>query len=660
MKSSTQCNRKLRVVRLAITVGLAMLFVAVLLCGLRKVAPAHATPGILHVDGASGSDTTGCTDPANPCATIGYALGQAGEGDTILVAQGTYTENLVITKTVTLEGAYKSAGWSRCLGRYATTIDGNQSGAVITVTLESTHTTTAVIDGFTITNGNRGIHILVSSVSIRNSKIIHNHTAGDGGGVRIDRSHVTITNTLIADNESGHVGGAMIMGKWDTYPGTTVRIYNSTIAYNTAAGYYNGIFNSNSSLQIFNSIVWGHEGQDLYCGPTPCGGVTYSDIEMGLPGEGNISEDPRFVDPANGDYHLRPDSPCIDAGINEFASETDWEMDPRPLDGDLDGAPVVDMGADEFQMVLAAYQAWHGLPSHAPAPYTSTDPIVISNHITAAQAQGIDGFVVDWYGPPDGLLNDTDREFIDRATAELLQQSEERGFYAAILYDEGTVSAAGVPTTAYQTRVISDLLYARRYLTLPAYLLVNRRPAVFVFPYDDVDPHIDWTEVRDQLGITVTLFDKDPNPGDPGHDTQFDGFYAWVQPTAGEWLSDCTEWGEGYLTWFYNTMASPTYAEKGTVGGVWPGFDDSLAPWGSGRCMSRRCGQTWRDTWRFVKQYNPPIVLIQTWNDFEEGTDVEFGIGHCVYLPLVMRDAPAAVGTGEKLRVVNPCTADLR
>jgi hypothetical protein len=335
------------------------------------------------------------------------------------------------------------------------------------------------------------------------------------------------------------------------------------------------------------------------------------------------------------------------------------EGNPRPLDGDLDGAAVADMGADEFQTVLAAYQAWHGLPSHAPAPYTSTDPIVISNHITAAKARGIDGFVVDWYGPPDGLPNDTDREFIDRATGELLQQSEGRRFYPAVLYDEGTVSAAGVPTTAYQTRVISDLLYARRYLTMPAYLLVNSRPAVFVFPYDDVDPYIDWTEVRNQLGITVTLFDKDPNPDDLEHDAQFDGFYAWVQPTGGEWSPDCTEWGEGYLTWFYNTMASPTYAEKGTVGGVWPGFDDSLAPWGSGRCMSRRCGQTWRDTWWFVEQYNPPIVMIETWNDFEEGTDVEFGIGTCVYLPLVMRDAPAVAFTEKHPPVVNPCVTKL-
>ena len=112
-----QSNRRLWAVRLAITVGLAMLFLAALLCGLREVTPARADPGIRFVDGASGSDTTDCTNPTSPCVTIGYALDQAEDFDTILVAQGTYTENLVITKTVTLEGGYEPGSWSRRLDR---------------------------------------------------------------------------------------------------------------------------------------------------------------------------------------------------------------------------------------------------------------------------------------------------------------------------------------------------------------------------------------------------------------------------------------------------------------------------------------------------------------------------------------------------------------
>lgn len=288
----------------------------------------------------------------------------------------------------------------------------------------------------------------------------------------------------------------------------------------------------------------------------------------------------------------------------------------------------------EFNLVLAAYQAWFGLDNHIkPPPYISTDTAVISGHIAAALDRGIGGFAVDWYGPEAGALNDQERAFIDEATRRLLQQSEGRGFHIALMYDEGTVRTAETITTAYESRVISDLLYARHYFTMPAYLHINEYPALFVFPYPDVDPYIDWARVREQLNVTVTLLDEDPNPYSPTHDAQFDGFYAWVQPTAGQWLTDCTEWGEGYLRWFYETMASPPYADKVTVGAVWPGFDDSLAPWGSGRCMWPRCGQTWRDTWSLAVQYNPPIVMIDTWNDFEEDTDIEYGTGECLTPP---------------------------
>ncbi len=296
----------------------------------------------------------------------------------------------------------------------------------------------------------------------------------------------------------------------------------------------------------------------------------------------------------------------------------------------------------EITLTLAAYQAWFGLNSHIkPPPYISTDTTVISGHITAALAQGIDGFVVDWYGPEAGAPNDPDRRFIDEATLKLLQQSEGRGFYVALMYDEGTVSRNETLTTAYQSRVISDLLYARRYFTMSAYLHLNEYPALFVFPYGTVDPYIDWAQVRAQLGVTVTLFDKDPNPYSPTHDAQFDGFYAWVYT---QWRTDGTDWGEGYLTWFYNTMATPTYTNKIAIGGVWPGFDDSLASWGSGRYMWRRCGQTWCDTWSIAAQYAPPIVMIDTWNDFEEGTDIEFGTGECL---TPSREKCAPLGGGQ-------------
>jgi hypothetical protein len=304
-----------------------------------------------------------------------------------------------------------------------------------------------------------------------------------------------------------------------------------------------------------------------------------------------------------------------------------------PLDRPATNASYPACGTDA--VVFAEYQAWHGLPSHQqPPPYTSTDPAVIRRHIRMAQEQCIDGFVVDWYGPPAGMPNDQDRAFIDLAFDELLAQAETYNFKAALMYDEGTLRGTA-PLTA--TRAISDLRYAAGYFARSSYLSINNRPALFIFPYPDVDPDIDWHTVRQQLGISLTLIDEDPNPDQPAHDAHFDGFYAWVQATNGQWQADGSEWGEAYLRWFYPTMAGSPYGDKVTVGGVWPGFDDSLARWGSNRYMSRRCGQTWADTWRLVEEYDPPYVMIATWNDFEEGTDIENGIGCRLYLPAVSK-----------------------
>ena len=77
--------------------------------------------------------------------------------------------------------------------------------------------------------------------------------------------------------------------------------------------------------------------------------VTYSDVEWGYEGEGNIDYYPRFVDPANGDFHLGIGSRCIDAGNNAalYLPEFDFEGDARILDGDEDGIGIVDMGVDE-------------------------------------------------------------------------------------------------------------------------------------------------------------------------------------------------------------------------------------------------------------------------------------------------------------------------
>ncbi|MFN8495255.1 MAG: endo-1,3-alpha-glucanase family glycosylhydrolase [Caldilineaceae bacterium] len=275
-------------------------------------------------------------------------------------------------------------------------------------------------------------------------------------------------------------------------------------------------------------------------------------------------------------------------------------------------------------LVLAEYQVWYGLPSHkGTPPYISTDPNVIARHIQAAQAQCIRGFVLDWYGTPTGLVTNADRQFEDDAATEILRQANTIGFNVALMYDEGTLRDVASPEL-YTTRVISDLRYAERHLLQPSYLKWHDQPLLFVFPYEAIDSYIDWNAVRQRLDFPVVLIDKDPDPTAAAHDARFDGFYSWVQASTSQWLPN--DWGGMYLKWFYRTMATSAYANKLTIGGVWPGFNDKRNVRSTERYMARRCGQTWIDTWNLVKAYHPPIVLISTWNDFTEDTDIEDGI----------------------------------
>ncbi|MBN1483537.1 MAG: BMP family ABC transporter substrate-binding protein [Chloroflexia bacterium] len=78
-----------------------------------------------YVDGAMGGDDSDCSGPGDPCQSIAYAIEQAGDTDTILVAQGTYTENVWIDRWVTLEGGYEAVSWTRSITQYETIIDGS-------------------------------------------------------------------------------------------------------------------------------------------------------------------------------------------------------------------------------------------------------------------------------------------------------------------------------------------------------------------------------------------------------------------------------------------------------------------------------------------------------------------------------------------------------
>jgi hypothetical protein len=127
-----------------------------------------------------------------------------------------------------------------------------------------------------------------------------------------------VNNTIVG-------GGGIGTGR-----GTIARIENNVIAFGRT-----GINDSGLAATIRNNNVFGNERN-------------YAREDLtGV--DGNISEDPLFLDPENLDYRLSPGSPAIDGGANDApgVSDTDFDGNLRPVDGDADGAAVIDMGAFE-------------------------------------------------------------------------------------------------------------------------------------------------------------------------------------------------------------------------------------------------------------------------------------------------------------------------
>jgi hypothetical protein len=284
-------------------------------------------------------------------------------------------------------------------------------------------------------------------------------------------------------------------------------------------------------------------------------------------------------------------------------------------------ARLTHVAAGPSPEVVALYEAWFGHPQHIAVGYSSQDPATLTGQIRHAQAMGISAFVVDWYG---------DREpFIDKSYALMQQAAEKNHFHVAMMYDETENDDDSTDEALADFTMFHDT-YLTKASGHQAYLTYEGRPVIFIFPKGG---HTDWNKVRalvNQWNPAPILIQENL----PGADAAaFDGFYAWINPGEKGWSPDGSNWGEGYLSNFYQTMKSK-YPDKIIVGGAWASFNDSKAHWGLNRHISARCGQTFTDTFNFWrKQFPPdqviPFIMVETWNDYEEGTAVERGIPDC-------------------------------
>ncbi len=297
---------------------------------------------------------------------------------------------------------------------------------------------------------------------------------------------------------------------------------------------------------------------------------------------------------------------------------------PRGCTGNGSAQPIAlkYRAAGNSPEVIALYEAWFGHPRHIAVGYSSHDPSVIDRQIHQAKDRGISAFVVDWYG---------DREpFIDRSYALMQAAAQKNSFRVAMMYDETTQDDGATDEAIADFTMFHDTYLSDKSAGHQAYLTYQGRPVIFIFP---TGKHTNWDKVRavvDQWNPKPWLIYENL-PGQ--YADAFDGFYAWISPGDKGWAADGSNWGEQYLSNFYQTMQQK-YADKIIVGGAWAGFDDSKASWGLNRHIAPRCGQTYQDTFNFWrKEFTPdnpiPFLMLETWDDYEEGSAIEPGIPTC-------------------------------
>ncbi|MDP8229402.1 MAG: T9SS type A sorting domain-containing protein [Candidatus Electryoneaceae bacterium] len=313
--------------------------------------------------------------------TIQAAIDASFDGDTVLVHPGEYVENIDFCgKAIVVIGNPDDPS--------EVIIDGDENGSVVRFANEED--ANSVLSGFTLTNGTGssdlmgdrcggGIICLISSPTLTHLKITEN-VARFGGGIFVQYSSPKVSYVSITNNQAYTSGGGLYCSRE-----TDVEISFTLICGNSARNYGSGVdcFTSAHCLftnvaiinntggaggfatiacddvEIINSILWGNNGCQIFNGVANQDTliISHTNIEGGEEGietnnnceiiwlEGNIDEDPQFVNPDEGDFHLTEDSPCIDTGTAFFVWEGDTliNLSEEQYIGD---AP--DMGAFEY------------------------------------------------------------------------------------------------------------------------------------------------------------------------------------------------------------------------------------------------------------------------------------------------------------------------
>jgi hypothetical protein len=286
--------------------------------------------------------------------------------------------------------------------------------------------------------------------------------------------------------------------------------------------------------------------------------------------------------------------------------------------------------------VLAFYYPWYGVDRsgiqgrhwgninaaahdasaspHYPAcgVYDSMDPALVTSHIDLAKSNGITGFIVSWWGLKSKQTRD------DSSVPLMLQCADREHFKISVYWEQAPGSGA-----KRKAQAINDLVHlVTSFGTNNAFLKVDGKPVIFV--YERVlsqIPKADWPTIisgaRAKAGPFLLIADK----FEEANARLFAGLHryniAWAG--VGKTPDELRAWAAQYdadavkLARQYRRISCVT---------VIPGYNDTKMR-KPGRNVDRQDGQVYRTLWEEAIKANPDWVVITSWNEWIEGTEIE-------------------------------------
>lgn len=242
--------------------------------------------------------------------------------------------------------------------------------------------------------------------------------------------------------------------------------------------------------------------------------------------------------------------------------------------------------------------------------YDSHDTAEIDRQLAEAHEAGLTGLVVSWWGQ---------HSFEDQSLALLAPRAANFGLKVSAYLE----TLAGKSEAEREANAVADLVYlVRSYGESPAWLRVGGHPVVFVYTNAAGQLSLSaWNRalarVRAQSphGIAVIV-----QKIDPAWLAVFDGAetYGAGMPDPPVRLDQIAQVASaGY------TQAVALAGEKIIAVSVKPGYDDSHLGRSHPRTYPRESGQLYSVLWQAAIRAHPDWVVIDSWNEWHEGTELE-------------------------------------